>query len=478
LSLFQKAWGWDPRVPVRLHLDPEEPKLRLLCSHLVTIEPGAKWESDEFVLTPHANGWAKGIEPYAEYAKAHLNKEFPIPTHIQESLGYRTVWMSNGFPKDPEDALWKFDDLPALAEENKQHGLYDMSLWGCMRSFELPIPPPYPHLGTEEDFANAVKACRELGVYVAPFISVLQAGHDTGHKYGLAVPDTGGWAQHPEAIPPFQAPYIPLYQCAQVDTNNELWQKEVLESCMHLIDVGVPSLGWDQYLTEPSMNIINLISKVRAKAKEVDPESTFSSEEMYNIEVDADYLDYVWNWGGFRNCQAFTNVFPSPRISCIVTEAPCVVKAAFLDNLYLNVMPRKKGSVNGSDWIANYPELSKALKECAALRKQFLEYFTEGRLIGGCLLSEPCPNTRVASYVLTDRALLLVMNQGAVGPVAFKCDLAPWVDSSNGEYTVKQYDQAGKLTDTLHLDSATWDGTTASLELYEIALFEITSGKR
>ncbi|MBN1492230.1 MAG: hypothetical protein JXA69_20120 [Phycisphaerae bacterium] len=476
LSLFQKAWGWDPRVPVRLHLDPEEPKLRLLCVHLLTIEPGATWESGEFVLTPHANGWAAGIEPYAEWAKAHLKKEYPMPKHVRDGLGFRTLWMSKGFPKDPQDAIWKFEDLPALARESKQHGLDEMVMWGYAEGFKLPLPPPHPHLGTEKDLVDAIRQCREMGVNVAPFISVLQAGHETGTKYGLTVPREGGWPQHPEAIPPFQATYISLLQCAGVDTNNALWQKEVRESCKHYIDIGIPSLSWDQFWTEPNLNIIKIVSEVRAEAKKVDPESTFSSEELWNMEIDADYLDYTWNWGGFRDCQAFTSVFPSPRISCIVTAAPDVVAMAFLDNLYLNVFPRKAGAVNGTDWIAHHPELSKMLMKCAALRKQFLEYFTAGRFIGDCLLSEPCPNAHVAGYVLPDRALLLVLNRGGTRLVPFQCDLTPWLNSRKGWYIVRQYDSTGGLTTTHRLNGRLWKSEATSMEPLEIALFEITPG--
>lgn len=477
LSLFQRAWGWDPRVPVRLHLDPAEPKLRLLCVHLVTIEPGAKWESGEFVLTPHASGWAKGIEPYAEWAKAHLKKEYPMPKHVRNGLGYRTLWMSKGFPKDPQDTVWRFEDLPALAEESRRHGLDEMVMWSYAEGFKLPLPEPHPNLGTEKDLVAAVQKCRESGVNVAPFVSVLQAGHDTGPKYGLTVPREGGWPQHPEAIPPFQAPYISLLQCAAVDTNNPLWQKEVLESCKHYIDIGIPSLSWDQFWTEPNMNIIKLMSKVRAEAKKVDPESTFSSEELWNMEIDADYLDYTWNWGGFRDCQAFTSVFPSPRINCIVTAAPEVVAMAFLDNLYVNVFPRKTGSVNGSDWIMNHSELSKALTRCAALRKQFLEYFTEGRFIGDCLLGEPCPNTHVAGYILPERALLLVLNRGGRRAVSFQSRLSPWLNSPGGGYTVKQYDSTGTLMKTFRLNNGIWKGEVPEMETLEIGLFEVTPGQ-
>ena len=61
LSLFPKRWGWDPQVTVRLHLSETDDSLRLLCLHDATIKPGGRWESGEFVLTPHDHGWAKGI---------------------------------------------------------------------------------------------------------------------------------------------------------------------------------------------------------------------------------------------------------------------------------------------------------------------------------------------------------------------------------------------------------------------------------
>ncbi|MBN1899867.1 hypothetical protein JW926_00910 [Candidatus Sumerlaeota bacterium] len=476
LSLFQKAWGWEPRTPVRLHIDPLEPKLRLLCCHYITIEPGATWESGEFILTPHKSGWAKGIEPYQTWAKQNIHPDYPMPKHVKEGLGFRTLWMSQSYPEDPEDALWKFRDLVPLAMESREHGLNEMVLWAWTRGFELPLPPPFPHLGSEEDLVNAVRKCRQLGVNVAPFISVLQAGHSTGAKYGLTVPTSGGWAQHTDSIPQFQAPYVSLYQCAGVDPANALWQKEVLESCKRLIDIGIPSLSWDQFWTEPEEHIIKLVSQIRIHAKKADPESTFSTEELWNMEIDAGRIDYTWNWGGYRDCQAFTSVFPSPRISCIVNSSPREVKRGFLDNLYLNILPRKPGSVNGSDKIVNHPELSRALKQCSNLRKQFLRYFTDGRFIGNCVLTKPCPDTQVSVYVLPDRLLLLLLNLGDKRTITFDCDLAPWLESSAGKYKIKTYNSSGSLVKQSPIKGSKWQGSVPFMEPLDIAVFEFLSG--
>ena len=70
LSLFARRWGWDPQVVFMLSLDQATRALRLLTVHAAAIAPGQTWSSGEFVLTPHASGWAKGIEPYRAWVEA------------------------------------------------------------------------------------------------------------------------------------------------------------------------------------------------------------------------------------------------------------------------------------------------------------------------------------------------------------------------------------------------------------------------
>ncbi len=473
-SLFPKRWGWDPQVPVRLIHSQTEQKIRMLSVHLLTIKPGEKWSSGEFVLTPHISGWAKGIEPFREWVRAHIKREHPVPKHVREGLGYRTVWMSQCQPDDPYDAVWKFSDLTRLAEESKEYGIDEMVLWAWCPSFELPLPGPYPHLGTEAQMVEAIAACRKLGVNVAPFISVLQAGRKTGAKYGLAVPEAGGWTQHTELIPQLGASYSGTLACAPVDTANEIWQKETWESCKHLIDIGIHSLSWDQFWSEPKTpSILTLTKQIRAYSRQRDPESTFSGEELWNVEIDSEYLDYTWNWGGWRDWQAYTSVFPAPRRNCCITWSAQSVKLAFMDNLYINVFPRKHDSVNGSDYIANYPELSKALKQCAKLRKQFLAYFTDGTLIGNCILSQPNPHA-VTAYVLPDRVLMIIMNRGGAQSIAFNVDLNPWLKSESGKYEARTYNADGELVSTTELAGGVWAGDTAQLQPEELALIQFS----
>ncbi len=166
-SLFPRRWGWEPQVVARLQLSEVDDSVRLLCLHDVEIKPDATWESGEFYLTPHTGGWAKGIEPFRAWVHQNFKREWPMPKHVREGLGFRTVWMCQNQPSDPQDAIFKFKDLPALAQECKDHGIDEMTTWAWNRGFVLPLPPPYPHLGSEQDMIDAIAACKKIGVNVA-----------------------------------------------------------------------------------------------------------------------------------------------------------------------------------------------------------------------------------------------------------------------------------------------------------------------
>ncbi len=320
----------------------------LLCVHSDSIEPGQTWSSGEFVLTPHRSGWAKGIEPYRQWVAKNLVRKYPVPAHVCAGLGFRTFWMSQSYPNDPQDAVWRVADLPAMALEAKAHGLTEVSLWSWVKGFELPIPEIFPHLGTQHQFIEALAQCKKQGVNVAPFISIVQADYGQCEKYGLVPPESGGWAQHTDTIPRFQAPYTTRYRSAGIPMTNQLWQREALAECLKLVEQGITSIGWDQVWSTEGGQFQRIAHQIVDAIKKADPTATFSGEELWNLEDDATFLDYTWNWGGYRDCQAFTNSFPAPRINCTIDHSPLEVKRAFVDGLYMNIMPTRPGSINGS----------------------------------------------------------------------------------------------------------------------------------
>jgi len=242
----------------------------------------------------------------------------------------------------------------------------------------------------------------------------------------------------------------------------------------HLADIGIPSFCWDQFYTtpDPEPNMISLAKQILDVAKKRDPQCTFSGEELLNFELDAGLLDYTWNWDGYMDRKVLTSAFPSPRINSCISSSPLAVKKAFADNLYMNIFPRKAESINGSDYISNYPDLSKALKQCAKLKKQFLPYFTEGELIGECLLTKPLKEIQTCAYTLPDRAIMIIINTtNQKQTFEFGLNLAPWIQSNGGKYKTKQYNENGEIVSEAQVN-ATCRLKIKNLKIHEMTLFE------
>ncbi|HOW71014.1 MAG TPA: DUF6259 domain-containing protein [Phycisphaerae bacterium] len=470
-SLFPRRWGWDPQTTTVLQLQQTTGKLRLLCVHPSEVPPGGKWSSGDWVLTPHRGGWAKGIETYRGYVRSKVNRRYSMPRHIREGLGFRTLWMCQGQPTDPTDVVWRFRDLPGLAEEARAHGLLEMVMWAWAPGFDASLSAPFPHLGTEQELVDAVRRCREIGVNVAPFISVLQASPKTAGRYGLKIPDNNGWTYHTELIPRWNPPYATGLSCVQVGPAHAQWQDEVADSCRRWADKGISSISWDQYWTsqaKPSMQ--DLTRRLRDYARKLDPESTFSGEELWNLEIDCDWLDYTWNWGVYGDHQAFVNAFPAPRRNVNINRSVREARFAFMDNLFLNVWPSRPDGINGSERISNVAELSATLKTCARLRQQFLPYFTDGVLIGNCLLAQPNLGARVSAYVLPHRVLAIVLNPGPEAALTVNYDLTPWLPEAT-KFSVTEFEESGAAADSLGIPAA-GRLQTRKLRPLEMALLE------
>ena len=487
-SLFRKRWNWGPKEDmanyqekVWVRLSKVSGKLRVACSHVVDIKPGQKWQSEEYILTPHKQGWAKGIEPYRRFVKENLHRPYPLPKHVREGIGFRTVYMTEAYPNDPDgDYSFKCSDLPRVARECKEHGIEEMCLWAWNWNLQVPVTRPFPQIGTEEDMRQAVEECKKIGVNVNLFISLMAVANPTAERYGMKVPPPSeGWTYHAEFVPMMRPYYGSGLSCAYLPTTDKRWQEGVFSACQHLCDAMSPSLGWDQFGGYPSEpGLYTLVDKIRAYAKAKDPEATFNGESTSNIDTDAAYLDYTWNWNGWPwrgggDCRPLNSVYSAPRPNANVDRSPREARGAFVDNMYLNVFPSRKGGINGSGLIADYPPLSRALKQCAKLRKQFLPYFLDGTIIGDCLLVELRPQVRLNAYTLPDKALVVLMNDSADGTVEFKADLAPWLKSPSGSYEVKTYDTDGKLLRTA-TTSALWNEKTPEVKATELAVYEIT----
>lgn len=477
LSIFQKKWGtldWPDVITHRTERDPMS--LRMAWEHKQEIKPGQSWDSGEFWFTPHAGGWAKGIEVYRDYVR-QVNPPRPLPARVREDIGFQTIWMIQTVDVEPAQATFRYQDLPRVAADARRYGIHEVVPWGWSAYSELPIPIR-PELGTLEDLLQGVQQSRELGVSIAPFISVLTVRNKFAAHYGVA-PSNDDWTYHRELVPMFRPYYTKFWNGVAIDSDNEVWQKEVVGALDQWIRRGITSFSWDQFRVHQGKNnrppgMLATAAKIRALARAADPQSSFSGESSTHLEFESQALDYLWNWRAYEDAAPITNVLSSPRVSCNVEKSALVVAKCFADNLYINAMPRKPDQANGTALISDVPELATALTQAASLRKQFLPYFTGGTFIGDSVASR-APSAFVRGYQLDGKMLVIVLNdQERPRAINVQSDLGLWIRKA-AAYGVTAYDGAGKKLGSSTVSDPRWFGATPELAPGAMAFFEIAA---
>lgn len=476
-SMYERWWGQE-QTKFWQKMNQESESLRIALVHDIDIQPGATWESHEYWLTPHPYGWAEGIKPYAQWVNENVKRVVPMPKHVKEGLGFRTLWMTEQYPEAPASTVWKYSDLVPLAKESKNHGIDEIVLW-CAVNWTLPFRKDkiLEPLGTYDQLKDAIAECKKMGVNIVPFVSFQSIWNETCERYGMKPPTGGSWNYHTQLIPVFRPRYTSTMLSQHIDQNNEIWQQDVRDSFAAFLELGATSISWDEFAVQwgKENGLPRLVEEYRKKVSAIDPEATFSGESVQNPELNCNYLDYTWNWfyyqqndighymglrsgvtflpgewsrfyPGRTDLRAYTNAFPSPRANVLINSDPLDVKHCFMDNLYMCPYPSKPGGVDGSARYDDLPELSASLKQCAALRKQFLPYFTDGTLIGDCVLTRQCKGAHISAYHLGDKMLVIVLRDSDEKQknkkISFDYNVSCWL--GDGNVSMKMYDSFGK----------------------------------
>jgi hypothetical protein len=474
VSIFQKQWCTADRPNVYTYRSQRDPdSLRLTWEHIRTIEPGQTWDSGEFWLTPHAGGWAKGIEVFRKYV-LQVNPPRPLPPVVRDGLGFQTIWMTQAMERDPRMAAFRYRDIPHVAEDARRNGINQLVLWNWSNSFQLPVAV-LKELGSETEFLEAIRSAERLGVDVAPFISVHITLNDLASRYGMK-PGHDNWTYHPELLPQFAPYYTHEFEGAFVDDNNEIWQRDVLDTLKAWIDKGVYSWSWDQFMYDladgQSPGLVQLMAKIRDLARKGNPEATFGSESVTGLEFDGRILDYTWDWVDYVDAAPILNVLRTPRLNCNVDDSPLVVKRCFADGLYLNVMPSKPDEPNGTALISSKRDLAAAVQETAQLRSNFLPYFADGVFIGDSVLWNSA-SAFVRGHQLGKKLLITVLNDHTKPqPVRLESHLDLWLPIAPS-YVVRYYNSVGRLIETGRWQGTHWTASTHPLQPQELAFFEI-----
>jgi len=489
LSVFHKQW----LTPIRANVMSDRQatpsaNLTLSWEHPANIKPGEIWDSGEFCFTGHQGGWAKGIEIFRDYVQqVNPPRPIPLPNHLRDGLGFRTVWMMPMLETDPKKIFYKFKDIPELAAEAKDHGLDELVLWFWCEHFDIPMIAK-EELGGEDGLIDGVCRAKELGVNVSLFTSIKFVKNPNKLKrYGMAsTTKPVAYTYNPELIPnrdPYyiQEPYpVQPQTFFNISLTNKVWQEDMSRELNCWINKGCPSFTWDILVSSDSTaaEITDLFLAIRKQAMTIEPETTFSGELLMNPEFATQFADYTWNWWGTGRellSAPMKNVLSTPRINVNIDTNSLDARKAFTTGLYLNVMPAAQDSSSATGCISEMPELSATLKELAALRRQFLPYFVEGYVIGDCVLSEQVPDVWVVGHQLGNKLLIIVLNdQDVPKQVVLKSDLSLWLPTAQ-VYQVKCYDTTGKnLKTTEWYEPDHWAVMIPALQPSEFAFFELS----
>ena len=484
ISMFPKLWGWDERSIVRLHMSNTGERMRLLNIRTKDILPGESWTSEEWIFTGHKNAWAKGIEVFREYALSKINRKYPLPKHIAEAIGFRTIWMSLSWEKDQYDTFYKYSDVPKLLKEAGDHGLSEVVAWGWSNFFELPIKG-WDHLGGEQElFNNSKDAMKKYGASFTPFYSILiQIPKSAERLGGTGSPDN--WTQHLETIPMFQPSYSNRMTGSYLGPKNENWSKAAYSEISRIVDDGLTNICWDQFWNmAPDNNMIELAKELRDKQKSIDPEASLSGEELWNMELDCELLDYTWNWS-CGDMTGFNSVLKYPRININNSGDPIKAEISFINNYFINAMPRKMDhpsgneyitGINGSDYISNHKEFSDTLKDLKAVKEKFMPYFVNGTFISDCILTKRCDMTVIGTYVLDNSLIMLVMNNyNSTRNINMSVDLTPWIPSKSYKYKQELYDIKGNLVETKDITSRDRDIKTPEMKYGDLLIYKFNA---
>jgi hypothetical protein len=474
LSGFQRKWGTQDRPDVLTYRSERDPMhLRLAWQHTGPINAGQTWDSGEFWLTLHPGGWAKGIEVFRNYIN-QANPPRVLPTHIRDGLGYQTIWMTQAPEKEPEKDAFRYKDIPRVVEDALQYGLDEIVPWFWNSTyFTMPIRTS-PLLGAEQELLQSIDRARVLGANLAPFVSVHIILNSAVARYGVK-PGHDDWTYHPELIPQFRPYYAHDLEGTFVDDDNSLWQRDVQAALIEWVNKGMASLSFDQFgykeIPGQKPGLIKVIEQVRAVARSKDPQSTFASESITDLELDSSILDYLWNWTDYLDAGPIVSVLRSPRPNCNIDDSALAARKCFAEGLFLNVMPSKLDAPNGTALISDRPQLATALKEIAAMHKQFLPYFVEGHALGDSVLSQATTGF-VRAYQLPGRLLLLVLNdRPEAQQVVLNSDLSLWLPESS-TLEIRAFNGQGKMLGSSSAEGTHWVGVTDLLQREEMSVFE------
>lgn len=453
LTLFSRNTRHIAQGILVQRVDRSVERANLRWMHFPFLEPGETWESGDYVLVPHAGDWYAGARAY----KRFTDEAYPYnaPRRIREALAVRSMWAAvrNAPP------TISISQLPEYAAEltDPELGITELILWHWWFKNGYPIFLD-PRLGTEEEFAEALRRCDELGVPVVLFVShhILRDTDETNpdwvHRNVAGQAVSNNWTYGRDFLPLFRLPFSGTHAMINGSALSPSWRETGLAHYRHFLGLGGKGIcfdvgrSWDGPNFNPAIDgkmdeegekLIEFARAARALIHEVNPDGTYSAEHVSDVNVPV--IDYTWEWyngADIERAAPFRYVFPQFRLNANVNEHPRGALYAFMEGALLNVIPGNMRSY----LLRDCPELTAILRKLTPLRRRFLPFFTDGQFRFREGLTVQGGEARL--YTNGDAILVIAINPSdAPAEVTVAVDPTVWGgEITNGTVTVVHLD--------------------------------------
>lgn len=438
LTLFSRNTRHTTQGLLVQRVDRGDDRVNLRWAHYPMLEPGETWESGEYVLLPHAGDWYGGARAYKEFASGAY--PYNAPQRIREAMAIRSMWAAprNAPPNIP------FSRLPEFAEDvaDPDLGIAEIVYWHWWYRNGYPIQVD-ERLGTEADFAAALRTCEEVGVPIVLFVShhILRDTDETDRDWvhlnaGMQAV-INNWTYGRDFLPVFLPPFSGTHAMVNGSALSPGWRETGLDAYAHFLGLGGKGIcfdvgrAWGSPNHNPSIDgrpdeegekLNEFHRRARDLVYEVYPEGSYSAEHVSDVNVPV--LDYTWEWynaADIENAAPFRYVFPQFRLNANVNEHPRGALIAFMEGALINVMP---GNMH-SYLLRDCPDLTAMLKRLHLLWQRFLPYFTEGQYHHREGLSVSGGDARL--YTHGDKVLVIAINASdETAGVTISVDPSAW----------------------------------------------------
>ncbi|MFD1675259.1 DUF6259 domain-containing protein [Alicyclobacillus fodiniaquatilis] len=369
------------------------------------LQPGETLQGAPIVVHFHDGTWREGADFFRQWFDNTVLKTKPARTWLTDEDAWQSTIIS--YPED--SIMYRFSDLPKLAEAALHAGIHVLQIdgWdvgGIDRGY--PQYEPDPRLGTWDDLADAIRTCQEMGVRVLLFANLQWANIETewfqNELKNYAVQDPRGFAKNSMGWE-YHTTLGLTANCESrmvvMNPAHSAFQDIILRQLEHIVKLGADGIQLDKMGTggdggfhanidyHPDFadcrdrslkeSVLETVVKYRDLALKARPDFAIASESHWDRLTPFVEASYARFFDG-DHLPTFRYAFPNFRQTCCITGPTDfeLVNLAIQYGYILNIEGR---CLHGN--IDDMPILLPYVKEVLQLRRRHKDVLWDSQLI-------------------------------------------------------------------------------------------------